>query len=141
RPAPDREVAPPGRWVLVGAKSRFGFRIRNMFWRSSGRFEHADGVLDVSPSGWAEVKGAVRAVTIATGIALRDRHLRSADFFDVGKYRELRFESAAVEPAGEGRFSLIGTLEIKQRRHPVSLGLERVFEADGVRLRGETTID
>ena len=40
--------------------------------------------------------------SVDTGTAGRDRHLRTADFFDVEKFPELTFKSTKVEKKGKG---------------------------------------
>lgn len=59
-----------------------------------------------------------------TRIEQRDKHLRSADFFDAANYPELTFKSKRAEPAGEGRFKLIGDLTIRGNTHEVVLDCE-----------------
>ncbi len=44
------------------------------------------------------VVATIQAKSIDTGIGDRDKHLRSADFFDVEKYPEIRFESSQIDP-------------------------------------------
>jgi polyisoprenoid-binding protein YceI len=68
----------------------------------------------------SEVKAVIKAASIDTGIAERDKDLRSANFFDVAKYPDITFESTLIEktPAGyiaHGDFTMHGVT------HPVSL--------------------
>jgi polyisoprenoid-binding protein YceI len=54
----------------------------------------------------------------------RDKHLRSADFFDTDNHPAMTFKSKRAEPAGEGRFRLIGDLTIRGNTHEVVLDVE-----------------
>jgi YceI-like domain len=56
-------------------------------------------VADLSKSG---VTAIIKSASIDTGIADRDKHLRSADFRDAEKYPEIRFESSHIEKAADG---------------------------------------
>lgn len=48
------------------------------------------------------VEATIKADSISTGIAGRDTHLKTADFFDVAKYPEITFKSKKVEKKGKG---------------------------------------
>src|SRR6516164_6800020 len=85
-------------WNIDAAHSGINFSIRHMvFSKVRGRFTKYTGALqlddDVTKS-WVEV--AIDAASIDTGTAQRDNHLRSADFFDVERFPELRFRSNRV---------------------------------------------
>jgi polyisoprenoid-binding protein YceI len=54
----------------------------------------------------------------------RDKHLRSDDFFDVANHPNITFKSKRVEPAGDGRFKLIGDLTIRGTTKEVALDVE-----------------
>ena len=54
----------------------------------------------------------------------RDKHLRSADFFDVANHPALTFKSKRVEPGTEGRFKLVGDLTIRGNTKEVVLDVE-----------------
>lgn len=54
----------------------------------------------------------------------RDKHLRSADFFDVANHPALTFKSKRVEPGTEGRFKLVGDLTIRGNTREVALDVE-----------------
>jgi polyisoprenoid-binding protein YceI len=68
---------------------------------------------------------AVDASSIETGVADRDAHLRSADFFDVATYPEITFRSTRVEPQGQAGGRLTGTLTIRGISREVVLDVER----------------
>ena len=54
----------------------------------------------------------------------RDDHLRSADFFDVAKFPTMTFKSRRAEPAGAGRFRLVGDLTMHGVTKEVTLDVE-----------------
>jgi polyisoprenoid-binding protein YceI len=47
------------------------------------------------------VSVVIKATSIETGIEGRDRHLRTADFFDVEKFPEITFKSEHIEKKGK----------------------------------------
>ncbi len=48
--------------------------------------------------------------TINTGIEARDKHLKSADFFDAATYPTMTFKSTSIEKSGDKTFKLKGNL-------------------------------
>ncbi|HWA05018.1 MAG TPA: YceI family protein [Ignavibacteria bacterium] len=48
--------------------------------------------------------------TINTGIEARDKHLKSADFFDAATYPNMTFKSTSIEKSGDKSFKLKGNL-------------------------------
>jgi len=49
----------------------------------------------------SSVSVVIKATSVNTGIEGRDRHLRSADFFDVEKFPEITFKSERIEKKGK----------------------------------------
>ncbi len=49
----------------------------------------------------SSVSAVIKTASIDTGIDGRDKHLRSADFFDAEKYPEITFQSKRVEKKGK----------------------------------------
>lgn len=49
----------------------------------------------------SNVSVVIKATSINTGIEGRDRHLRTADFFDVEKFPEITFKSERIEKKGK----------------------------------------
>lgn len=61
----------------------------------------------------SSVKVVIKTASINTGIAARDNHLKSADFFDAEKYPEIIFESSRIQKKGKqltafGTFTMHG---------------------------------
>jgi polyisoprenoid-binding protein YceI len=72
-------------------------------------------------SGWS-LAATISAASIDTGIDARDRHLRTADFFDVESHPEIRFSSSRVEGTGPD-YVAIGELTMHGITRPLSLPL------------------
>jgi polyisoprenoid-binding protein YceI len=87
-----------------------------------GRFNQFAGRIEFNPQApeQSTVHVVIQAASVNTQIAKRDKHLQTADFFDVSKYPELTFESQSIEKKTEGRV-LTGLLTIKGQTHPVSI--------------------
>jgi polyisoprenoid-binding protein YceI len=103
------------RWNLDAAHSGVHFTVRHMvFSKVRGAFTRFGGTLELDEQVLAasSVSVQIEAASIDTREAQRDAHLRSADFFDVEKYPELRFQSTKVEKSGEKRLRITGELTI-----------------------------
>jgi polyisoprenoid-binding protein YceI len=92
--------------------SEVGFTIRHMVSNVRGRFNDFSGTVDMDPKApqKGSVEFSVKTTSIDTGNADRDKHLRTADFFDVEKYPEITFKSDSVKPAGKDKYNVTGTL-------------------------------
>jgi polyisoprenoid-binding protein YceI len=71
----------------------------------------------------------VDATSIETGVADRDTHLKSPDFFDAARYPEIVFMSSRFEPQGDTEGRLAGNLTIKGITREVVLSVERLGQA------------
>jgi len=97
-PASSRREAAASRalagvWRLDPTRSNVEFRVGH-FWglvKVSGRFDGYHGTLDLSADPAVEL--TIDASSVQTGNDKRDRHLRSADFFDVEEHPYVRFVS------------------------------------------------
>ena len=65
----------------------------------------------------------IEAASIDTGVAQRDNHLRSADFFAVEEFPELTFASTRIERAGDD-YKVTGDLTIRGVTKEVVLKVE-----------------
>ena len=97
------------------AHSEATFQVRHLLTKVRGRFSDFAGTIqfDEAAPERSSVIFTVQAESIDTNERDRDKHLRSADFFDVEKFPTLTFTSSSVTPRGEGRFDVTGTLTIR----------------------------
>lgn len=114
-------------WNIDTSHSSVSFAVRHMvFAKVRGRFASWQGALrlDTADLSKSEVEATIEAASIDTGVADRDNHLRSADFFDVEQFPELRFKSTQIEDAGKNKLRLHGELTIHGVTKPVTLDVE-----------------
>src|SRR3569832_2244090 len=87
-------------WTLEPMHVEVGFAIRHLMISTvRGRFGAASGVIVFDPQNPANTKVDVTidVASIDTRQEMRDNHLRSADFFDVANYPQMRFVGKRVE--------------------------------------------
>jgi polyisoprenoid-binding protein YceI len=94
-------------------------KVRGRFAKYSGRIELDDQ--DITRS---VVEATIDATSIDTGTAQRDQHLRSADFFDVERFPQLRFRSKRIDKVEDDRYRMLGDLTIRDITSGVSLDVE-----------------
>ncbi len=102
------------------------FKVRHLFSKVQGLFNKFEGTVDYEPGKpetW-KTSGTIDAASINTNVPQRDKHLRSADFFDVEKYPTISFKSAKVTSATETHATMEGFLTIHGVEKPVLLDLE-----------------
>jgi polyisoprenoid-binding protein YceI len=113
-----------GDYRIDPAHSIIGFAIRHMEinW-IEGRFKDFTGTIhyDESDITKSSVEFTAKVESIDTGIEGRDKHLRTADFFEVAKYPEMTFKSTRVERKGKDNYVLHGDLTLKGVTRPVAL--------------------
>lgn len=73
------------------------------------------------------VNVVIKAASVDTGIEGRDKHLRTADFFDVEKFPEITFQSSRIEKRGK-QLIAHGTLTM----HGISKEIALPFTITGV---------
>lgn len=118
--APESKTA---LYALDRAHTTIEFVVRHlMITKVRGRFTNFDGTIEVAPQNDIPkaVSVTIDAASIDTREEQRDAHLRSADFFDVATYPELRFESTRVEGTAD-RFTMHGNLTIHGVTREVAL--------------------
>jgi polyisoprenoid-binding protein YceI len=115
-------------WVADKTHSEVSFQIRHFVSKVRGRFTDfaCTVVADNAKPENSSVEFTIKATSIDTAAEGRDKHLRSADFFDVEKYPEITFKSSKVKPTAKDRFEVTGTLTMhgvsKEITLPVSYG-------------------
>lgn len=92
-------------WTLDAAHSHLGFSVRHMMISTvRGQFNKFSGNLELDEQDLTRSRAVaeIEVASIDTGVADRDGHLRSADFFDAAKYPTIRFASRAIARDGDG---------------------------------------
>jgi polyisoprenoid-binding protein YceI len=98
------------------AHSTVGFSVRHLVINNiPGRFKEYSGTIsyDAAEISKSSVQFSAKVESIDTGIAPRDNHLRTADFFEVAKYPEMTFKSAKIEKKGKDSYVAHGTFTLK----------------------------
>ena len=97
-------------YTIDATHSEVGFRVRHLVSKVSGRFTKFTGTItvDAKDISKSSVQVTIDAGSVNTDDAARDKHLRSADFFDVEKYPAITFKSTAVKDLGNGRLEVTG---------------------------------
>ena len=130
--------------------SSVGFGVRHMMFanvKGTVGIKSATVTHDASDVRNTLVEAVLDPSTINTGVADRDAHLRSADFFDVATFPEWTFRSTLVESEGTNEYTLHGDLTIRGQTHPVSLKVEKLGEGKDpwgnqkIALQATATID
>lgn len=81
-------------FVVDNTHSNIGFSVKHMMISNvKGSFGNysADIDYDIDKKVFTKLNAKINASSIDTGITKRDDHLRSADFFDVAKYKTIDF--------------------------------------------------
>lgn len=116
-----------GEYTIDPAHSSIGFTVRHaMVTNVRGSFGEHEGSLKLDgadPAGSA-ASIDVRIASVDTGIADRDAHLVSGDFFDAEKFPLMTFRSTSAEQLGGDRYRVTGDLTIKDVSRPLSIDLE-----------------
>lgn len=101
-------------WKLDTSHTTVGFSVSHLFTSVQGRFDRFEGVIEFDPANpqATTVHATAEASSINTNNAKRDKHLRSADFFDVEKFPSLIFESTSLEDWDGHRGKLLGKLSL-----------------------------
>jgi polyisoprenoid-binding protein YceI len=115
-------------WNINPEHSSIQFQVSYMsLVKVKGSFDTFQGVvtLDEKDPDKSVVEVAIESASINTGVAKRDEHLRTDDFFDCPKYPAIRFVSKKVAPVGKQKFKVTGDLTM------LGVTKEVVLQVDG----------
>jgi len=137
-----------GTYSFDKAHSSIGFRAKHFgLVEVPGYFRDFTGTVkydgkDVAKS---SVEFTAKMESVDTGVAGRDKHLRTADFFEVEKYPEMTFKSTRVEKKGKN-WMVTGDLMMKgvrkQIMFPITVaGFVKTERGTKMGATAETTIN
>ena len=114
-------------WNIDPDHSSAGFKVRHMMVSNvKGEFAKFKGsvVLDDRDITKSKVEVTFDTTSVNTGVAKRDDHLRSPEFFDVAKYPTMTFVSRSVKKTGNGKLLVTGDLNLHGVTKEVVLDVE-----------------
>lgn len=132
-----------GHWTLDPAGSAVEFHVKH-FWGAvtvHGKFEDMEGEGSVGADGTISGRLLVKATSVNTNNARRDKHLRSSDFFDAERYPTVTVTVSGLVPEGTGLRGRC-SLETAGRSQDVDAAVEIVeATANAATLRAEVVVD
>ncbi len=116
------------KWVIDPSHTDIGFKIKHlMISNIKGKFNDYDASIYTTGDDFmtAEVDCWIDVASVDTNDAERDKHLKSADFFDVEKFPQISFIKNTVENVdADGSYELWGDLTIKGIAKRIKLDVE-----------------
>lgn len=120
-PAVDLTPLAAGEWTVVPDRSALGFFTRAIMGLMPvrGRFSGFSGEVHTDLSGSVSGVLTVRSDTVSTGIKMRDKHLRTADFFAVERFPHMTFTLDSLTATFGKGAEISGTFQIRDRALPI----------------------
>jgi len=137
---PDTQSGPLEHWRIDPTRSSVEFHAQTLWGLATveGRFERYEGTLDLQHNPVIEL--TIDAASLNTNLGLRDRHLRSADFFDVVNHPQVRFVSDSTTLEGE-RLHVRGRLHAAGQSIPLELDARLRRVGDELEVDARTNAD
>ncbi len=114
-------------WNFDPAHSAAQFSVRHMGISTvRGAFTKMSGVVQYDQANLSKssLECTIEANSVDTRVEMRDKDLRSPNFFDVDKYPTLTFKSKSIEAAGPGKLKVVGDLTIHGTTKEVALDVD-----------------
>jgi polyisoprenoid-binding protein YceI len=131
--APNMPPTLAGRWLVDPQASHVRFVASTLagLVKTPGRFHSVSGDLVVDQA-YAAGAVLIDSSSIDTGNRMRDRHLRSRDFFDVKRHPQLRYEAHSISTRDAGRARIDGELTVADTCTHLPLDVTLHAPTDGV---------
>ena len=128
-------LAPAADYVIDTEKAHafIQFRIQHLGYSwLYGRFNDFNGTFSYDEKNPAsnKVDVTIKTASVDTNHAERDKHLRSDDFLDVGKFPQARFVSTKFEDKGDGKAVLSGDFTLHGVTKPIVIEVQHVGQGD-----------
>lgn len=113
------------KWVIDPSHSEILFKVKHlMITNVKGEFQKFTAEIDGEDIRNSRIKLMIDANSISTNESARDNHLRSEDFFEVEKYKDITFESTSFKHLEDENYELKGLLTMKGITKEVKLDVE-----------------
>ena len=103
--------------------SSVSFKIKHMLSKVQGNFRKFEGTIQYEPGKpetWSAA-GTIDVNSLDTNNDKRDKHLKSADFFDLEKYPAIEFKTTGVKDVTENGAKIEGVLKMHGIEKPIVL--------------------
>jgi polyisoprenoid-binding protein YceI len=120
-------TAQAAEWTIDKVHSHVGFSVKHMMITTvHGEFTSYDAKVSFDPAEptTLSVDATVDVNSIDTRVADRDKHLKSADFFDAANFPAMTFKTKKTVKVGEGKFKVTGDLTIRGTTHEVTFNVD-----------------
>ena len=125
-------------------KSKVHFVIKNIGINTGGDLTGLEGKILINEKDLTKSKAdvTVKVETVDTDNERRDKHLRSADYFEVEKYPTIRIVSTSINKDAKGTgYIFNGNITIKQTTKAISFPFVAAKFGDGYILSGSFLIN
>ncbi|MCX4449199.1 YceI family protein [Streptomyces sp. NPDC087866] len=128
------QLPEPGDWEIEPMHSQIGFTARHIgMARIHGRFNTFAGAVRIADRMEdSAMHVIIDAASIDTNVQMRDDHLRSSDFLDVGRYPTLEFYSDRFVHRGGTRWGVSGALTLHGVSRTVTLDTQYLGLGNGM---------
>ena len=113
---PDKVTPQPTKWNADAAHSSLKFTVAHlMVSEVEGRFKTFDGTIEATNPDFTDAKISYSAdvASISTDNDMRDKHLKSDDFFNAEKFPKMNFASTSFKKQKGNNYILEGNLTIR----------------------------
>jgi polyisoprenoid-binding protein YceI len=115
-----------GTYDVDPVHSRIGFAVKHLGLSVvRGKFARFEGTIEIPDDlEGLTVAGVIEAGSVDSGSAMRDEHLRTADFFDVDDNPNISFNSIGITSLDEQNFQVAGEITIRGVTKPIVFDVE-----------------
>lgn len=112
------------KWAIDPMHSEIQFKVKHLVISTvTGKFNSFTGSFEMEGDDFttAEAEFSADIDSIATGVADRDAHLKSDDFFNAERFPKLTFKSNGVKRIDDQHYKMVGDLTIRDITKPITL--------------------
>lgn len=119
-------AAAPAEYTLDPAHTVVMFDVLHIgFAPTIGIFENVEGsfTYDMETQKLSDVSVSIASKSVSTFHTARDKHVKNADFLNVGKHPEIKFVATGSKPTSATTGTVTGDLTILGKTHPITLNV------------------